>query len=430
MPVYGKYLGRDIRYVINEAYVGKTDTLLEMEEAINKIRTNCKKFTDINKSKEVQALNRLFEKQFGMEVYALQVDQSNTMNAYTIPINTRFDVGMKTNISRYVVGDKKNGYKFKEGNGLGIMAVIYWGLLMNPEFTDAEILAVLLHELGHNFADAIYDKIKFANQDFAKGYYTLLIVTAIIQAITIVGIPSAIVTLKQAKDNTNKQVVKKAKNKGKNPLRGISNGIKASLGNVAAFTNEVLARLGGGFGLKLSKLGIDKEKNKEYLKSKSEGRQNEVIADKFAGVYGYGPDQVSALLKMHEYKSGAEKFVDKIPLIGKLRNASFSDAMKDIHDFDVHPHVIQRANEEIKLLEAELTKSDLDPKMAKVIREQIKQMQDMIKKATTVVEDSQKSEKVRAAYYAYINGEDPDAVNEDIEGEIHDALDKALERKE
>lgn len=430
MAVYGKYLSRDIRYVINEAYVGKTETLLEMEDAINKIRANCKKFTDINKSKEVQALNRLFEKQFGMEIFALQVDQSNTMNAYTIPINTRFDVGMKTNISRYVVGDKKTGYRFKEGNGLGIMACIYWGLLMNPEFTDAEILAVLLHELGHNFADAIYDKIKFANQDWAKGYYAFSIMIAIVQAITIVGIPAAIATVKNIKDNTNKEVVKKAKKKTKNPLRGISNGIKSSLGNISAFVNEVMARLGGGLGLKLAKIGVDKEKNKEYLKSKNTGRQNEVIADKFAGVYGYGPDQVSALLKMHEYKSAAEKFVDKIPLIGKLRNASFADALKDIHDFDVHPHVIQRANEEIKLLKAELEKTDLDPKLAKVIREQIKQMEDMIKKATTVVEESQKSEKVRAAYYAYINGEDPDAVNEEIEDEIHDALDKALEKKE
>ena len=66
MAVYGKYLNRDIRYVINEAYVGKTETLLEIEDAVNKIRSNCKKFTDMNKSKEVQRLNRLFEKQFGM----------------------------------------------------------------------------------------------------------------------------------------------------------------------------------------------------------------------------------------------------------------------------------------------------------------------------------------------------------------------------
>ena len=161
MPVYGHMsFSTDPRYVIHEAYVGKTPTLLEAEKQINKIRVNCKKFTDINKSPEVQALNRLIEKQFGMDVFATLVEQNNIPEAHTIPIDTRFDVGLKHDISDFVIGDKKTGYKFKPDNGLGIIFIVSLGILKSPDFTDGEILAIMLHEIGHNFSGAIYNDIK------------------------------------------------------------------------------------------------------------------------------------------------------------------------------------------------------------------------------------------------------------------------------
>lgn len=423
MAFYGSLLSSyDIRYLINEAFVGKTETLLEMENQINKIRASIHKFTDINKNKEVQKLNRLFEKQFGMEVFGLNIVQSNTIDAYSAPINTRFDVVLKQNISKMVEGSKTTGYRFKEGNGLGIICYIHWGLLMNPDFTDEEILAVILHELGHNFADALYDKIKFYNKEIVESYYSWKIFIAIVTF----GLKS-----KALRQNKNSYVKKKLKNKKSNPIRGIIQGFKGAKEDFSEFVDEVFSRLGKKDSSKAKQTlnTIDIEKQKKYIKTKNIDRQDEVIADLFAGVYGYGPAQVSALLKMGDYKTSAEKFVEKIPIIGKIKNQKFNDIGKDLYIFDEHPHIIQRAIEEIKLLEDELKKSDLDPKLEAVMKAQIKQMKDLLEKATTIVDESQKSENSKKEFYKFIMNEDPDALSEEIEDEIFAALDAGLEKK-
>ena len=407
---------------LHEAYIGKTPILLEIEDQVNKIRAICNKFKDIDKHAEVQKLNRLFEKQFGMDVFALHVVHENVINAYTIPVNTRFDIALKENISKKVTGSKDTGYRFKEGNNLAIVCTVYLGLLNCPDLTDEEIVAIILHELGHNFADAIYDKIKVANKSWAKSYYNYLIFYTIITF----GLG-----YKAIADNKNKNVAKKEKKARYNPLRGIWKGINGTFSNLSSFVNECLARLLGGSDFVLYKSSLS-SKQKDEIKEKtmkSIGRQNEVIADKFAGVYGYGPAQGSALLKMEKHESNAAKFVQKIPVIGAMQNDSFEIAYLDITDFDVHPQVIQRIHEEIKLLNNELKSSNLDPKLEKVLKEQIKELQDMIEDAINVAENASKVEKARANYYALINNTAPDAVTEELEDAIEKALNDALNKE-
>ncbi len=130
MSVYGPLIEYANIVGLSEAYIGKTDTLLEMENAIGKIRERAlRKFTDINKSPEVLHFNRLMEKQFGMDCYALYIDQSDTINAYTEAVGARLDIALKDNISDWVEGDRQGGYRWKSGNQLCIMACIYLGML-------------------------------------------------------------------------------------------------------------------------------------------------------------------------------------------------------------------------------------------------------------------------------------------------------------
>ena len=421
MSVYGPIIDHMNQVALSEAYIGKTDTLLEMEEAIGKIRERAlRKFTDINKSPEVLAFNRLMEKQFGMDCYALYIDQSDIVNAYTKVVGMRFDIALKDNISDWVEGDKLGGYRWKDGNKLCVMACIYMGLIKNPSFTNEEILAVLLHELGHNFADAIYDDIKIANQKLMNEIKWYLIIVSIISFGLL--IPDAIYTYIQYLNSNERR---KGKKKHKNIFRGISQGLHAVNTNISYFWASVKARLKGGSAYERYKMILDAQGQKEAVR-KSLGRQNEVIADKFAGIYGYGPAQVSALFKMDKIESKAEQFVKKIPLIGEANNDSFNAALVDITDYDVHPHNIQRANEEIALLKREVEKADVDPKLKKLMNEQIAQMQAIVKEETKIIQDGSKSAKAKEAYYAYINGECPMAVDEEIEDKIEEAFDKAL----
>ena len=421
MSIYGPLLEYTNIIGLSDASIGKTNTLLEMEDAIGQIRARAlRKFTDINKSPEVLAFNRLMEKQFGMDCFALYVDQSDTINAYTQVVGAKLDIALKDNISDWVEGDKLGGYRWKSGNQLCIMACIYMGLIKDPSFTNEEILAILLHELGHNFADAIYDDIKIANQKWAEAVKIYLILMSIISF----GLYLPVTIVAYIK-NTNKYERKKGKKNRKNIFRGISQGLHAIGSNVTNFWAQVSARLKGGSAYERYKMWLDAQGYKEAAR-KSIGRQNEVIADKFAGIYGYGPAQVSALFKMDKIETKAERFAKRVPLIGESNNDSFNAAMVDITDYDVHPHNIQRANEEIALLKREVEKKDVDPKLKKMMLEQITQIQNILKEETKVIQDGSKSAKAKEAYYAYINGECPMAVDEEIEDKIEEAFDKVL----
>ena len=69
--------------VVNEAYVGKTPTLEEIEKKIGELRENIKFSDNLNRSDKITEINRLFEKQFGMDIFALKVLQTKYIDAYT-----------------------------------------------------------------------------------------------------------------------------------------------------------------------------------------------------------------------------------------------------------------------------------------------------------------------------------------------------------
>jgi uncharacterized coiled-coil DUF342 family protein len=127
---------------------------------------------------------------------------------------------------------------------------------------------------------------------------------------------------------------------------------------------------------------------------------------------------------MSNYRTPAAKFVDKLPG-GKEKNKKFDELWIDADKFDEHPHYIQRINEEIKVLEYELKKG-CDPKYEAMIKEQIAQLEKLINDATTIMKRFNQDQKAQALYNAYINQQEPDAVDAEIEDRINDALDALL----
>lgn len=412
---------------LSEAYIGKTKTLLEIEEQVGVVREKAlKKFTDINKSPEVLKLNRLVEKQFGMDCFCLSIIQEDSTNAFTEVVQGRFDIAFARNISKYVEGNNVNGFRWKKGNGLCIDVSIYLGVLRDETFTNAEIVAILLHEIGHNFADAIYDDIKYANTYamYCEGlfliYYSIyMLILSIIDGELGTG------PLQRYLSQVNSYRMAKGKSKFYNIFRGFINGWNGTRQDIMNFISGVITRvIYSGKLYKRYKDSLDMMGYKELVK-KSTGRQNEVIADKFAGIYGYGPEQASALLKLTDRKSYAEIFMERSSIFAKF-NEAFKLATLDINNYDVHPHNIQRAYEEIKLLERELKKADCDPKKKEIIQNQIDQIKEIINETIKVRKNTNNYEKQKAAYYKLINDKYPDAITDELENKIEEALDKAL----
>ena len=108
----------------------------------------------------------------------------------------------------------------------------------------------------------------------------------------------------------------------------------------------------------------------------------------------------------------------------KENNLKYEKVNMQIHRYDIHPQTIQRINEELKLLKREIEKDDVDPKLKKVMLEQVKQLEDILKDATTTYEKIDKNTEARKLYNEYINDKYPDAVNDDIEEKIEECLDK------
>ena len=162
--------------LLNEAYIGKTPLLIEVEKKIHEYRSkkdlsiyNCS-----STSKEILDINRLIEKQFGMEIFALKILPTEAIDAYNLPVSCRFDME-KENMRDYVEGNIKTGYRFRKNNGLCCIVCLSYGFMVDKRYTDAQIVACILHEIGHNFGDCLYDELRVYNKAIIKEYKASLI---------------------------------------------------------------------------------------------------------------------------------------------------------------------------------------------------------------------------------------------------------------
>ena len=443
MSIYGKDI-YDYRnnYILNEAYVGKTPILMQIEDKIGELRENLPSYNDdINRTKYVLELNRLFEKQFKMKIFALMIDKQKEINAFTYSLNCKIDIAEKyRTIDNFIIADKNNGYYFKPNNNICVMVHISWGILAAKELTNGEVLAIILHEIGHNFSASIYNRLYVANRELLIQYKKYLKNNIILHSILTVftfglDLPFLIDSIKQYNnpEYSNKKANKKQKKyqkKKESKLRGWLSGIKGKSSDKSNFYGELAARKSGDEYINKYYDALDNDPNFSKEKNaKSNERIDEVIADKFTAIYGYGPELSTGLLKMDEYVSDAKRKIfednDKKAIEA---NAKYEAAFRKIHDYDCHPQSVQRAYECLKVLRREVEKDDLDPKVRDVILEQISQFEDIIKDMTSTSEKLSDSQNANRLYNAYVNDNIPDAIAQELEDEIEDALDNVFEK--
>lgn len=412
--------------VMNEAYIGKTQNLLEIEREFNRMRSEKLDFySNISQHESIIKINRLFEKQFGMYLFALKVDPTKEHNAYTMVIANNFDVAHYMDLPSMVSGTMNEGFRWKDDNGLCIIVNISYGLLIDETITDSELVAIILHEIGHNFADALYGEINFANKKQMIEYEKYLSSYATVLGF-LLALPAYIKAKQLLKEyNNSTRVERESKPKKTSKLRGILTGLGAKWNDYMSYKAEIRARKRGGKAYRDAKRRAGELAKKTARESLT--RQNEVIADKFAGIYGYGVEISSGLSKLTYHKSDAAKKLESAG--GKLADASrdFDDAVKDICDYDCHPHLVQRINEEIKLLEREVSKDDIDPRFKIVMLDQLDQLRSLLDKITKTSKILSKDENAKNAYHDYVNKNCPTAVSDEIEDKIENALDKLFD---
>lgn len=360
---YNKY--KDYQTPFNEVYFGKSNNLKTCENIIGKIRTGDKINININQSKEIKMFNRLIEGQFGFEAFNLIIDSSGGINAGTAPISLCIDApNLKPSAT-------KEGFRYDSIKGSIAVVYLNQGLLFNKDFTNGEIMGLIMHEIGHNFETAI--------SPVSRGF------SYITRAVSLVTLPLTFFPNKYAPNAFS--FTRRWYYNLLNRLREDKNIVIEIIDGMDFIINKIIGVLGvvGDSVQSILKIitgpAVPIPSIFDILDFFNSGFglvgfKGESLADNFATAYGYGPELMSALNKMKQKDMG---FVDRsiirrIPFIGTwydlclLPNVVINSIIKS------HPNNSFRAKHQIEMLEKELQRSDFDNKMKKSIKNQIDEL--------------------------------------------------------
>lgn len=357
-----------------EVYYGENDNIRQMQKCITELRKDMFdnwSLSRLNTHPSVKRFNRLVEKEFGFKGFCLYISPKRIINAFTMPIYLNVKSLSKRNnlMSNLVV--TKNGYKFKPEAEYTAYVCIYRGILMDSRLTDREIMAIILHEIGHNFQAAISNKQSALAQS-ATILYIISIITNLMNFSSIKQILRAPFVLTGAYQAIMKSIDDILSTNFKHfyhftdIFRATLNEIKYPFNKALKYVNLIsrYSVLPAHLALKLNPFSI-------LIASAMGKYRGEKIADNFATMYGYGPDIASGTSKLE----GDEILSNiHIPLASPLIGLIESTFMFLYTLPDEHPAAVSRVKDQSDYLKKELEREDFDPKFKKEVMRQIKEI--------------------------------------------------------
>lgn len=369
------------KIALNEVYFGKTKELLAAEQQLDKFRNN---YMDryvlnmkVNSDPDLLEFDRMMEDIFGFGCFTMHIHNQAIANAFTMPIDYRYDT------SKDAIITDKHGFKFRKDADYACILGIYSGIIFNPNFTTPEVMAIILHEVGHNFNSSI-NKPAGVMIDFYN------VVRFIINLMY-----GAIIQLYTDTNDYRKLIDKTGKKWRQEDFMLVSvydffvQVRDLALAGVNTF-NDLLRVLSMGTLTVASAtinglLTVYKQiQDPVGLVAKVFGKKlaynSELSADNFVTMYGYSGDLSSAFVKMEGKEAASASAImgafDKIPIISTLMHFTEAPIMIIFGWVDEHPNDISRVKDQMELLKRELGKADIDPKMKRVIEKDIKECEE------------------------------------------------------
>lgn len=402
---------------INEVYFGKQKELLDAEKQLDIFRNKYmgKYFISIgcNSDPDILKFNRMIENYFGFGCFSLNIINLALVNAFTCPISYRLDI---INAKKNLIVDQKH-YKFNKDADYACMCNIYSGLIFNDAYTTSEIMAVILHEIGHNFFSVLTTKTAVLSL-----YHKVVALANLITVICkgwYINLPQV---LRQTTNTVDKLMSKFERLLKENiPILKTSQDIITNIirtipeAMYAPFYLIDLLTMGFDliFGVVVNYLPRVAMNPFTYINMPI-NYKNEQTADNFVTMYGYGSELTSALNKMSsgntKIPSRIKNVYNKIPIISHIYNMNYFIAITIAGAFLDHPDTLVRGRDQLALLEHELTKTDLDPKMRKTLEADVK----LCKREINKLIDNSKGLKDRdflrntyyKALYKFMDGKD------------------------
>ena len=257
---------------LNEVYIGKQAVAsLQKQFSIVRARFKGRPYNpQFGQDKEVLKFNRMMEKQFGYNEYSLTFNASQAVNAYAIPVEFYFSEEEKKKLVQNLT-TSKNGFKFDTSKDGYMTAIICFNMgTINADFMeDEELFAILLHEVGHTFYQAVTSgKESSVNKAMMLCNSLKKLNKMILRRIS------------AGKYVSNDEIAKDVDSNFKNATKVILNNFVIKPFNLAK-----------SFVSKLFK----KEALEDNFSKKMTRYTDEKFADTFAAIYGYGPELHSGL---------------------------------------------------------------------------------------------------------------------------------------
>lgn len=438
--------------ILQEVYLGETKDIKELQDILSRFRSRCFKERSLLKAMntydELYEFNRKAEDTWGFKAFSLSIAMGIGLNACTIPISCNIDASAKKLKNSYKTS--KTNYKYSKEDGFTCIVFLNHDLLMDPRFTDREILAVILHEVGHNFATT-FDP---ASSIFSSIQSTVLVIN------NITNIIKSVITLNpqlavDAAQNTLLTI-----NKSRKALLKLEEKIKKEYSGMWIFIDTctrfynimrnlllVIGKMVSNFELvKILLMPLEVVLNLILAAINAINTVNPILilinyfkysdekaADSFCALYGYGPEQASCLAKL-TYSDEKSKLYKTCPIIPQFFKVLCFIPELIISGADAHPDTCNRMKSELTYLKQESERSDLDPKVKKEINKQVKQLEALIDK--TILKPAREKDMsdpqlIKKLYNASIY----DALGGDYreilygEGNMHDKLDRAYNKK-
>lgn len=351
---------------LNEAYFGKNKNLLLIEKNFQVILDEYANnkgtlFTLDSSPKSKTALatiEKLLENEFGFHKVAITIHYGIPgINALTFlqPVHKKLT-------NKFI--RTKNGMRCVSSNA--DMVIMIGSEMFKNNLTAGELTAVTLHEVGHNF---------FSNnnistiimQEFTNIPYYIQDPLAIIGTLNYEFIISK--TLPYFIEATKQSGIKTICD-----TLGIGNRIISVLKTLSLtplilknFTRVILNQI-----IKAPFRLIDTIVG---------GAADEKFADNFATAYGYGPETTSAFTKF-DYIPSSD--LDKIVVLRPIYDIIFAPSKIIAYMVDPHPNSYARIKDQISYAKQQLN-SVKDPKLKKMLSQQIKQMEDAEKTYSDMV---------------------------------------------
>ena len=346
--------------IYQEKYFGKQDSLLRCEEYIKEIMDEVNKnpnnLIDCNKLQANKKLENELCNIFGFRKTYIVWKALNIPNAYTI---TNSHVHF-SNIARAITIDKKKGYYDPTHQDV-LFVCVYNGLITRNNLTPSELLAVILHEIGHNFDYSIYNTIQYVLHWFA---YTVMDHELNQNLKTLIAneeLKHNEVLVKNSdrmkdfenylKANEKLRVYSKAT---KSPFLWVKDALLSPIKMIVTPINQIR--------------GIF-DKRKEHF------------ADSFASAYGYSTELAIALEKLGNYPESLIKADNFTKLLYDLGEANYemARALTEIHGTEQ-----ERVKMLIKKLENDLNTGDYPQDCKNDIMKEIEELKKIYEKSLSM----------------------------------------------